>query len=92
MKISNEIDINDIHFSLKNQNGEEVQCDILFEAIDDINKKVYIAYTDYIKDENGKNRIVLAELVNNGEGYFPIPIEDPDIKDAIKEQLNKMQE
>ena len=85
-----EIDVNDLHFSLTDENGENIECDILYEAIDQDNKKVYIAYTDYKDDGNGKYRIIIAELINNDTSYSIIPIEDNDIENAIREQVNQL--
>ena len=84
-----EIDSKDINFTLKDENGKEINCTILYETNDTINGKAYIAYTDYVKDDDGKYRIIIAELINDGD-YKVIPILDKDIEEAIKKQVNSL--
>lgn len=83
--MNNEIDIEDLKFELVNENGEKINCEILYEAVDEVNKKIYIAYTDYVKDEEGKFRIILAEVINDGEKYIPVAIEDEELIESLKE-------
>lgn len=84
-----EININDLNFTIKDQDGNEINCDILYEATDSVNGKAYIAYTDYVADESGKYRIIVAELLNK-DSYLIAPIDDLNIENAIKEQVYKL--
>ena len=84
------INIDDLHFTLKDDDGNEIKCDILYEAVDEINQKAYIAYTDYVKDENDKYRIIISELINDNESYRIIPIYDEDVHNSILNQVNQM--
>lgn len=43
-----------------------------------------------LQDETGKNRIVIAELINNEDRYTVIPIENQEIMEEIKKQVFKM--
>lgn len=81
-----DINIDDMNFTLKDEFGNEIKCTILYEATDSINGKAYIAYTDFITDESGKYRIVVAELLNK-DTYTIVPIDDLNIENAIKEQI-----
>ena len=50
-------------FTIVNDKGEEVECEILFTFDSDETKKSYIVYTDNTKDEEGKVR-VYASIYN----------------------------
>lgn len=52
--------------TVKDENGKEVVCDILFTFDNEETKKSYIVYTDNTKDENGKVR-VYASIYNPNE-------------------------
>ena len=43
--------------TVKDENGKEVVCDILFTFDNEETKKSYIVYTDNTKDENGHVRV-----------------------------------
>lgn len=49
----------DLSFTVKGDNGEEIKCDILFTF--ENNKKNYVVYTDNTTDEEGE-LVVLASL------------------------------
>lgn len=59
-------------FTVINDNGEEVVCDVLFTFDSDETGKSYIAYTDNTKDEKG-NVQVYASIYNPEE-------ENPELK------------
>lgn len=44
-------------FTVVNDEGKEVKCDVLFTYDNDETNKSYIAYTDNTKDENGQVRV-----------------------------------
>lgn len=84
-----EIDVNDTNFKITDSSGKEINCTLLYELADEKNGKIYIAYTDYVTDENGKYRIIIAELLNN-DTCMITPIEDKNIENAIKQEVNKI--
>ncbi len=51
---------------VKDANGNEVVCDILFTFDNEETKKSYIVYTDNTKDKNGKVQ-VYASIYNPNE-------------------------
>ena len=53
-------------FTVINDEGKEVVCDVLFTFDSDETKKSYIAYTDNTKDEKG-NVQVYASIYNPEE-------------------------
>lgn len=59
-------------FTVINDEGKEVVCDVLFTFDSDETKKSYIAYTDNTKDEKG-NVQVYASIYNPEE-------ENPELK------------
>ena len=44
-------------FTITNNKGEELECDVLFTYEDDKLKKNYIVFTDNTKDENGQIKV-----------------------------------
>ncbi len=65
-------------FTIINDEGKEVVCDVLFTFDSDETNKSYIAYTDNTKDENG-NVQVYASI------YDP-NVEDPELKPIESEK------
>lgn len=83
------IDVNDLRFILKGPDGKEVKCDILYEMFDENLGKVYIAYTDYVEID-GKYRILISELLKDGEDYSVTSIEDNEIYRIIENQVKTL--
>lgn len=52
--------------TVKDENGKEVVCDILFTFDSEETKKSYIVYTDNTKDSNGQVQ-VYASIYNPGD-------------------------
>ena len=65
-------------FTVINDEGKEVVCDVLFTFDSDETGKSYIAYTDNTKDENG-NVQVYASIYNPDE-------ENPELKPIESEK------
>ena len=65
-------------FTVINDEGKEVVCDVLFTFDSDETGKSYIAYTDNTKDENG-NVQVYASVYNPEE-------ENPELKPIESEK------
>ena len=75
------------------KNGKEVECDLLFTFDSEDTGKAYMAYTDYSKDEEGRNNIYV-------QSYDPVferienvtdPRELAMVDDVIKEIRNEIQ-
>ena len=54
----------DMTFTVVNDEGKEIKCDVLFTFDSDETGKNYIVYTDNTKDENG-NIKVYASIYNS---------------------------
>lgn len=77
-------------FTVINDNGEEVQCEIIFTYNDKRTGKDYITYTDNTMDEEGNTK-VYASIFNPEEEnptLFPIETDEEwELIEAILESL-----
>ena len=81
-------------FTVINDEGKEIVCDVLFTFDSDETKKSYVVYTDNTKDENGNIR-VYASIFNpndNGDGTELLPIQSEKEWKVIEKILESLQE
>ena len=80
-------------FTVINDEGKEITCDVLFTFDSDETKKSYIVYTDNTKDEEG-NIQVYASIFNpdNGDITELLPIETDKEWKVIESILASLQE
>lgn len=81
-------------FTVINDDGKEIVCDVLFTFDSDETKKSYVVYTDNTKDENGNIR-VYASIFNpndNGDGTELLPIQTEKEWKVIEKILESLQE
>jgi len=71
---------------VKNIDGEDVECDILFTFDSETNDKSYIVYTDNTKDELGNTK-VYANTYNKDKDNGDLGIIETDEEWAIIEQI-----
>lgn len=62
-------------FTIVNDNGEEVKCEILFTYEDEKTKKNYMAYTDNTLDELGNTKVYASIFNPEEENPVLLPIE-----------------
>lgn len=62
-------------FTIINDEGKEVKCDVLFTFESDETHKNYIVYTDNTKDENGNTRVFASCYDPNKDEQELQPIE-----------------
>ena len=62
-------------FKVMNDEGKEVECEVLFTFESDETKKNYIVYTDNSKDENGNTRVYASIYTPSEEVTELFPIE-----------------
>lgn len=62
-------------FTVINDNGEEVQCEIIFTYNDERTGKDYIAYTDNTSDEEGNTKVYASIFNPEEENPTLLPIE-----------------
>lgn len=62
-------------FTIVNDNGEEIKCEILFTYEDEKTKKNYMAYTDNTTDEEGNTKVYASIFNPEEENPVLLPIE-----------------
>ena len=62
-------------FTIVNDNGEEIKCEILFTYEDEKTKKNYMAYTDNTLEEEGKTKVYASIFNPEEENPVLLPIE-----------------
>ena len=79
-------------FTVINDEGKEVVCDVLFTFDSDETKKSYIAYTDNTKDEKGNVQVYASIYDPNEENPELKPIESEKEWKVIETILETLQE
>jgi uncharacterized protein YrzB (UPF0473 family) len=79
-------------FTIINDKGEEVECEILFTFDSDETKKSYIVYTDNTLDENGSTKVYASIYDPTGQNPALIPIESEKEWLVIENILTSVQE
>ena len=77
-------------FTIINDNGEEVECEILFTYNDERTGKDYITYTDNTIDEEGNTKVYASIFNPEEENPTLLPIESDEewgLIEAILESL-----
>ena len=64
--MNNKEEIRDNEFTIVNDEGREIKCEILFTYEDEKTKKNYMAYTDNTQDDDGNTK-VYASIYNPEE-------------------------
>lgn len=78
-------------FKVLNDEGKEVECEVLFTFESDETKKNYIVYTDNTMDEEGNTK-VYASIYNPGEDETKLlPIETDKEWKIIETILDELQ-
>lgn len=79
-------------FTIKNANGVEVECEVLFTFDSDQTKKSYLVYTDNTKDESGSLKVYANIYDPNGNNMNLLPIETQEEWNTIEAILSKLEE
>ncbi len=78
-------------FKVMNDEGKEIECEVLFTFESDETKKNYIVYTDNTIDEDGNTK-VYASIYNPGEDETKLlPIETDKEWKIIETILDELQ-
>ena len=77
---------------ITNNEGKQLECDVLFTFDSDETGKSYIAYTDNTKDENGNIRVYASIYDPTGEDLSLKPLADPKEWKVIESILSSIQE
>lgn len=80
-------------FTVINDEGEEITCDVLFTFDSDETKKSYIVYTDNTKDKDGNIQVYASIFDPNSEDTTELlPIESEKEWKVIESILESLQE
>lgn len=88
----NESPKNNSVFTMKNANGTEIECEVLFTFDSEQTKKSYLVYTDNTKDESGSLRVYANIYDPNGTSMNLLPIESQEEWNTIEAILSKLEE
>ena len=68
----------DLSFTLKDDNGEDITCDILSVVPNEANlDEPYVVFTDYMLDEDDEFVLEYGKLVKEGEDFNLVRVSDP---------------
>ena len=79
-------------FKVTNDEGKEVEYEVLFTFDSDETKKSYMVYTDDSKDENGNTRVFASAYIQGEEETELLPIETEKEWKIIDTILKELQE
>ena len=72
-----------ITFMVANENGEAVECEVLFTFESDETGKHYIVYTDHMMDDDGTERVYASSYDPDDKYGELIPVEDDEDWETI---------
>ncbi len=76
--------MDDYSFTIINEQGMEVKCDVISVVSDNETNQVYVVYTDYLLTKTNKFRILISELVEENGDYSLKDVNDQHKLDEIK--------
>ena len=79
-------------FNITNDEGQEVECEVLFTFESDETGKNYMVYTDNTTDESGSTRVYASIYDATGADKSLKPIESEQEWDVIENILSSIQE
>ena len=79
-------------FKITNEEGKEIEYEVLFTFDSDETKKSYIVYTDYTKDELGNTKVYASSYTPGTETTELQPIETEKEWKIIETILKELQE
>lgn len=82
----------DMFFTICNDAGEEVECEILFTFEDPLTGKNYVVFTDNLQDEDGSTKVYANQFDPENSEAPLLPIEDERIWKTIEQMLIQLQE
>lgn len=79
-------------FTIKNEEGTEIECEVLFTFDSEQTKKSYVVYTDNTSDESGSLRVYASVYDPNGNNKSLLPIETEEEWNTVESILSKLEE
>ena len=77
-------DIEEYSFTIVNDQGMEVKCDLISIINDNETNQTYVIYTDYLLTKTNKFRVLISELVEKNGDYILQDVKDDEKKEEIK--------
>lgn len=81
----------EIKFTVLNEEGREVECEVLFTFESDETGKNYIVYTDNTTDEEGFTKVFASAYNPDENDRTLLPIETEEEWEMIEHILNQLQ-
>ena len=78
------VEMEDYSFTIINDQGIEVKCDLISVISDNDTNQVYVVYTDYLLTKTNKFRILISELVEENSNYILVDVKDAEKMEEIK--------
>lgn len=85
--------LEDLSFTIVNDQGLEVKCDVLSLVTPAEGEEFfdpYVLYTDYTLDDQGRSNIYVAQIHPSGDDYELIPVENYDDIESIKKEIERL--
>ena len=82
--------IDEYSFTIINDQGMEVKCDVISVVNDNETDQTYLVYTDYLLTKSNKFRVLVSELVNENGEYILKDLEDKTKLEEIKNTSLKL--
>lgn len=79
-------------FTIMNDEGKEIECEVLFTFDSDETKKSYIVYTDNTLDEEGNTKVYASVYDPTGQNPALMPIESDKEWLVIENILSSVQQ
>lgn len=79
-------------FTIVNDEGKEIECEVLFTFDSDETKKSYIVYTDNSLDEDGNTKVYASVYDPTGQDASLLPVETEKEWLVIENILSTVQE
>lgn len=78
------VGLDDFSFTILDNVGKEVKCDIISLITDNETNQTYVVYTDYMLTPLNKFRILVSEIVCDKGEYILKDLEDEEKLEEIK--------
>lgn len=79
-------------FTIKNEKGIDLECEVLFTFDSDQTKKSYLIYTDNTTDESGALKVYANVYDPNGNNQNLFPLETEEEWNTVEAILSKLAE
>lgn len=79
-------------FTVKDENGKKIECEILFTFESPETNKNYVIYTDNTKDESGALKVYANTYNKNGTSKDLLPLETEEEWNTVEAILSKLEE